>query len=123
MEKRGLVHVLKKKRSGPIEAKKRKADAQKFLEEKKERYTKRESSRRDSLLRYSRQVWRLVEEGLGKQSTSGHDEVHKREGDRNNDYLRSLQGFRGKPQQKKEERKSRRMLQGVARVIKIHFML
>ena len=29
------------------------------------------------MLRYSRQVWRLVEGGLGKQSTSGHDEVHR----------------------------------------------
>ena len=45
------------------------------------RYTKRTSSRRDSLLRYSRQVWRLVEgEGLGKQSTSGQDEVFFTEG-------------------------------------------
>ena len=60
-------------------------------------------------MRYNRQAWRLVEGGLGKHSMSGNDEVHKREGDRDNDYLRSLQGFRGKAQQKKEERSTRRM--------------
>ena len=32
-------------------------------------------------MRYNIQVWRLVEGGLGTQSTSGQDEVHKREGD------------------------------------------
>ena len=50
------------------------------------RDTKKTGSRRDRLLRYNRQVWRLVEGGLENQSTSGQDEVDKREGDRNNEY-------------------------------------
>ena len=65
------------KRRGPAEAQKNKGDAQKVLV-KRTIDTKRTRSRRDSLLRYNRQVWRLVEGGLGKQSISEHDEVHKR---------------------------------------------